>query len=283
MWRSVRNMRFDTVVALAAPLTCGALLVEASMRTSHHDADAAEACEYAETSRLVTAAHCRELERSGFVSIPAAMSAEQVARARADAQALYGSGKLGSSGNHSLVRQDLIVMVRESDDLGAGLADAIRLARGVSHALEVHNYVSAPSRRVPRQLQLSRYAADGASYGRHADACTDSMLDLGLLEWLRLRDYRERVITAILYLNSPSWGAQLDSAAEEGGSNSADGFGGELRCFHPDSPDGAYSDISPCGGTLVIFDSRSVEHEVRPSGGAERFALTSWIVSAGHR
>lgn len=281
MWR--RALRVDTIAAVAVPIACGALLIEGSLRTSHRDAEASELCAFAETSHLVTDAKVRTLERDGFVCIPVALDAEQVAHARADARAIHASGRLDVSGNHATVRQDRIAMIRETDGtraagraergcapLGPGLVHALRLARGVSHALELHAYsgTAGKSLRVPRQVQLSSYPADGgASYGRHADACTDSLQELGLLEWLRLRDYRERVVSVVLYLNSPAWGAQA-----------TEGFGGELRCFHP--ADGAYSDISPRGGTLVIFDSRAVEHEVRPSGGAERYALTSWIVSS---
>ncbi|KAG8469546.1 hypothetical protein KFE25_006001 [Diacronema lutheri] len=282
MWR--KALQLDTVAVALVPLGCAALLVEASLRTAHRDADWSELCAYEDTNRVVTGEHVRELERRGFVCIPAAMDGAQVARARADAQALYSSGRFAASGNEAEVRQDHIATIRATDGtagaahaergfatLGSGLLHAIQLTRGVSHALDMHGYAGLASRRVPRQVQLSAYAADGsASYRRHADACSDSFLDLGLLEWLRLRDYRERTLTAILYLNSPSWAEQ--GAAAPG---SDAGSGGALRCFHAKG----FTDIVPRGGTLVILDAKVIEHEVRPSAGATRFAITSWVIS----
>lgn len=88
---------------------------------------------------------------------------------------------------------------------------------------------------------------------------------------LRAADYRQRSITAILYLNAKDWNCdpQVD--------------GGALIC-HIDSEDddivgGSSSKalhINPVGGTLVIFDSRHLLHEVAPSNRG-RFALTIWI------
>ena len=88
---------------------------------------------------------------------------------------------------------------------------------------------------------------------------------------LRAADYRRRTITAILYLNVKEWNCdpQVD--------------GGALIC-HIDAKDdyvvGGNSSkalyINPVGGTLVIFDSRHLLHEVAPSNRG-RFALTIWI------
>jgi hypothetical protein len=86
---------------------------------------------------------------------------------------------------------------------------------------------------------------------------------MGLLGWLRARDYRHRVVTAILYLNDAEWAG-----------------GGALRCF--DTPGGpAFRDVAPVGGTVVLFDAGRVEHEVQPpagaAGGSARYALTCWV------
>jgi hypothetical protein len=116
-------------------------------------------------------------------------------------------------------------------------------------------------------------------YVRHLDRCTLSISEMGLLGWLRASDYRHRVITAILYLNSPTWNS-----------------GGELRLFDynnatttaPTSIDNVsggsdadinYSDILPTGGKLILFDSSKVEHQVLAShvGGEDRYALTCWF------
>merc|ERR1711939_499892 len=99
-----------------------------------------------------------------------------------------------------------------------------------------------------------------ATYARHFDCCMDSILEMGLLEYLRSSDYRERVVTMILYLNDPDWKPRDDDSK---------GDGGELRCFHPKQAmvgEGSmqqsaevFTDITPRGGTLIIFDSRKIE------------------------
>jgi hypothetical protein len=331
----------DVALAVVGPLGCGLLLLEAAARTSHRDAQPSEQCACAATTALVTAAHVRLLEAEGLVSIPLALRGEALEGARADAWAVCASGRLSASDNDLDTRQDQVVMLRESDGtasvrsrsgrghipLGADLLRAIRLTRGVSHALAVHGYGDGggaggtlpTSRSVPLQVQLARYVpGGGASYRRHLDSCNEGVRSLGLLEWLRLSDYRERKLTVILYLNSPRWGDEqhqpsgvsadvagcalrpdgregvraqplpsrlsegaVDGAAENGGGDAAPcGSGGELRWYHTDGS-GGWSEIAPRGGTLVIFDSTRVEHEVVPSSGADRYAITSWVSRGG--
>ena len=86
---------------------------------------------------------------------------------------------------------------------------------------------------------------------------------------LRASDYRKRRITAILYINLPGWDAEID--------------GGDLKyylgCDDTDitgSTASSVGSVSPRGGTLVLFDSTEILHEVRPSL-KERYALTLWI------
>ena len=113
---------------------------------------------------------------------------------------------------------------------------------------------------MPRQCQLARYTSRGKGYDRHLDRCALSVEELGLLEWLRLSDYRGRALTAILYLND-DWQIQRD--------------GGALRCWIGEREP---FDVAPVGGRLVIFDSGAVEHAVLAAS-ADRVALTVWINS----
>lgn len=89
---------------------------------------------------------------------------------------------------------------------------------------------------------------------------------------LRSKDYRARSITAILYLNEADWDP----------SPQADG--GYLKCYIGADADDVVGTtatrierISPVGGTLVLFDSRYLLHEVEPSY-RDRMALTLWVV-----
>ena len=175
------------------------------------------------------------------------------------------------------------------------LLHCIRFVRGVDYALEEAGYyvntttatantnTTRGRRVVPQQCQLAFYPGNQqASYTRHLDTCIATIYELGLLEWWRLSDYRQRVVTVILYLNDP------DRSTDDGGA---------LRCWikrrntndnnhhqdndqdnDQDSDDEQESsfDITPKGGTLVIFQSDLVEHMVMPSN-VDRYALTNWI------
>ena len=79
----------------------------------------------------------------------------------------------------------------------------------------------------------------GARYARHLD---------------RSPAGAERVVSLVLYLNE-TWNAE---------------DGGQLR-LHTEPP----VDIVPVGGTVVLFMSQQVEHEVLPTR-AERRSLTGW-------
>jgi len=79
----------------------------------------------------------------------------------------------------------------------------------------------------------------------------------------------DRVITIIVYLNERQW--------------DADASGGSLRCYLGAkewdlSGDTATDiiEISPRGGRIVVFDSKTVLHEVLPSRD-RRIALTCWV------
>ena len=173
---------------------------------------------------------------------------------------------------------------QRDDAVSEHLIHCVRFIRGVKQALEDAGYnsdgrstsattttagtIPAPPRPavrqvvVPRPCQLALYPGDSkASYARHLDACTSTLAELGLLEWWRLSDYRQRVITVILYLNEP---------------DRHESDGGVLRCWaNPKDREESF-DIVPKGGTLVIFQSDLVEHMVLPSS-VDRYALTNWV------
>jgi SM-20-related protein len=81
----------------------------------------------------------------------------------------------------------------------------------------------------------------GAGYARHRD---------------RFRDSDARVLSSVLYLNR-DWNAD---------------DGGALRLHLPNGP----HDIAPIGGTLVLFLSADIEHEVLPST-RERLSIAGWF------
>jgi hypothetical protein len=219
-----------------------------------------------------------------------------------------------SDGNDVTVRRDVLLSIKECDphDHGDAMIHCIKLLRGIPYILNKFHYTACgPDYVVPRQCQLALYkriilkeeeedegedgtapisntdnnvssstaptakAAEG--YVRHLDRCTLSISEMGLLGWLRASDYRHRVITAILYLNSPTWnsGGELrlfDYNNATAASTSIDNVSGSDADFN-------YSDILPTGGKLILFDSSKVEHQVLAShvGGEDRYALTCWF------
>ena len=123
----------------------------------------------------------------------------------------------------------------------------------------------------PPLLQLAYYGADGAAYPRHAD--NDASL-AGTPEYtqgppgLRVCD---REVTALLYLNA------------SGGAWEPERDGGLLRLWEPGTNAAANAppalELAPEPGRLVLFDSRTVEHEVAPAY-RERWALSAWFPKA---
>jgi len=99
---------------------------------------------------------------------------------------------------------------------------------------------------------------EGGYYRRHVDSTPK---DVSAAR-------RRRAFSFICYLNEPDWQAS---------------DGGALR-IHPADPadcdppgdDSRYQDIFPEGGTLVLFDSTRVWHEVRPTN-RERACLVGWF------
>lgn len=92
----------------------------------------------------------------------------------------------------------------------------------------------------------------GGSYRRHVDdGPTIQLPGKGV----------RRSISLLLYLTSDDW---------------ADSDGGELR-IHGDA--GGYMDVLPKAGTLVLFDSATVAHEVLPTK-RPRVLLAGWLQQA---
>lgn len=88
------------------------------------------------------------------------------------------------------------------------------------------------------------YYPEGAFYKKHLDA---------------FRGQNTRVLSTVLYLN-PHW---------------LPGDGGELLLYHP-VKEGLLETVEPRFGTLAIFLSEEVPHEVLPAN-APRYSLTGWF------
>lgn len=282
-----RLSRWQKRVALALPAGGAIVYLEAYLRTAVRDAELPDRCRYPASSGVLTKAHVQRLEREGFVVLEdaeAILDGDALRAARADVgDVLRRGGRFDVTENSGTARQDLICWVRESDGtpagdtsvqpLGRGLVHCVRLLRGLSDELESCGYSISKEHRVPKQLQLALYPGDNASeYVRHRDTDVRTWQEMGLLAWLQDSDLRERSVTIILYLNDPAWKKSLRS--RKSGEGHGGGDGGELRVYHCN--DDGFTDVCPRGGTVILFDSRRILHQVMPSSRA-RFALTVWI------
>lgn len=84
----------------------------------------------------------------------------------------------------------------------------------------------------------------GAFYKKHVDS---------------FQHTRSRLVTTVTYLN-PEWST---------------GAGGELRAYEPSNHDAILSDVAPEAGTLVVFLSEDIPHEVLTTR-QDRYSIAGW-------
>lgn len=150
-------------------------------------------------------------------------------------------------------------------DLMADLRDVLQVGLGIrlSESMELQ-YLRYPGRKKGNSADSSRDERRGF-YGRHFDSSPED------------ESTCRRKISLLLYLNDERWDAKKD--------------GGVLRVYLPQKKmqiatltrncnvrgECKKQDIIPKGGTLVMFDSKSVEHEVLPTQ-SERWAVVGWFL-----
>jgi SM-20-related protein len=193
--------------------------------------------------------------RSGLAAQPRFLSAAEVDALRADCEALRRAGALrparvGSAASATLrreVRGDLIAWI---DAAGATTAQRRFLERMEALRSEIN-------RRTYRGLfdfecHFAVYPP-GSGYARHFD---------------RFRDGGRRVVSCVAYLNE-GW------RAEDGGTLRVYARGSAAESA-TDAARAGFSDVQPAAGTLVVFGSAEVEHEVMPAR-RERMSIAGWF------
>jgi SM-20-related protein len=183
--------------------------------------------------------------RDAFVAEADARAAR--AELETHAAGVLRPARMGRGGAHERagVRDDAIAWVHDLPGFPAETPALAALAArfdALGEALRREAMVPVRS----HELQVARYAGDGARYARHLDAFRD-----------RAATAPARRVTAIVYLN-PDW---------------VPAHGGALRVFLPAGP----RDVEPRAGRLVVFLSDRVEHEVLPAY-APRWAVTAWYI-----
>ena len=110
------------------------------------------------------------------------------------------------------------------------------------------------------ELQLLGYKA-GGSYRRHCDDAP------GLSIGQTGRQVR-RSVSVLVYLTDDDWSVERD--------------GGALRVFPPKGSSGPHVDVPPLPGSLVVFDSATIPHEVLTTH-RPRIAVAGWLQEARDR
>lgn len=190
-----------------------------------------------------------------------------------EARSYYQHGGLSPNGQEADGRRDVVCFLGMKDAAARrmfGLAYGVALLSAVCAEL---SRLRPKSEKVlqPGKVQLACYSGDGASYPPHLDSYPAS--ELGSMAFYApesaLHEIEVRKLTAVLYLQASPW---------------REACGGHLRAYRTPvdepTPSSEHVDIEPCGGTMVLFRSRDLCHEVTPTY-CQRFALSMWCLELG--
>jgi SM-20-related protein len=184
--------------------------------------------------------------------VPAFISAEQASALRAVAIARetaggFSAARVGRTTGAARVpdvRGDAILWLEPDDP-----ADAVRSAFAALDALRGALNEALFLGLAELEAHFAAYPP-GARYGIHVD---------------RFRDDDARVVSVVLYLNDDAW-----SPAD----------GGTLRLYLDRAGEPPWRDVTPAGGTLVVFLADRFAHEVLPARRA-RYSFTGWFRRRG--
>jgi SM-20-related protein len=187
---------------------------------------------------------CAAIADEGLCVVPDFLSECAIAALAADARRRDDAGLLRAAGvgrgaqriERMQTRGDRIAWIDDADPTPAW-QDARAALESLRCALNASLFMGL----VDFEAHYALYPA-GAIYARHRD---------------RFRDDDARVISCVLYLNE-CW---------------QPGDGGALRIH---LAGGAWRDVLPVAGTLVVFLSEAFVHEVLPAK-RDRVALTGWF------
>lgn len=186
-----------------------------------------------------------EIAVQGYAIVPAFLSAAEVAVLADDLRALQRTGDMRSAGIGkdaeitSGIRGDFIHWIEESAATPAQQRYLQRL-ESLRTALNRTLYLGL----FEFEGHFASYPP-GTFYRKHLD---------------QFQHDNQRALSCILYLN--------DDWQEEDG--------GQLRMYLEEGDDAPYRDITPHGGTLVVFLSAQYWHEVLPAR-RERLSITGWF------
>mmetsp|Transcript_20347 Transcript_20347/g.42570 ORF Transcript_20347/g.42570 Transcript_20347/m.42570 type:complete len:348 (-) Transcript_20347:869-1912(-) len=226
------------------------------------------------------------LSNQGYVIVPNFLSQDVVDELRQDILTLRSNSafKVAKIGQDSTNELNTEIRIAETCFLGrnrmeltsissAGGANSVRDRDGGLYDIVLDNLCNSLSELSLQDTQtkldkslnelLYAYYPQGGFYRRHRDAVPNSASVL-------------RKYSLLLYLNKKDWDPRVDAGQLR---LHLDGGGDE--CPPGVAPN--YVDVDPLGGTLVLFKSELIPHEVLNTN-SERFALVGWYnrgVTAG--
>ena len=253
----------------------------------------------------LSASQQADLAANGYVVVARFLTAAHLRAARAEVAAMRKAGAFAPAVGGEVVRTDSVhwLGIRAAQPaLVAALAElralpATMRSFGGFEAARVEGAEAArPLLGVPREGQLACYEpaasregqCSGARYRPHRDGFASPHPRALLLPGIYMRE-----VTAVLYLspNEDEWAGASGGGEVVATGGAAAGRPGSLVLYLDAAAEderGAtasrVAEVRPVAGTLVLFDSRRMLHEVLPHGecSAERVALTVWFGGA-HR
>lgn len=191
-----------------------------------------------------------QLAVEGWSLAPGFISHKEVRELRARIEAWWAEGELRKAG----IGRGENFQVRE--DIRGDLVRWLDFSVGGPF----HDFMQAgfePLRlAINREMFLGLYEYEGhvtvyppgTFYKRHVD---------------QFHNTEHRKLSVILYLNDEDW---------------SEADGGQLRLYLPTTAGEREVEVLPAGGTLAVFLSHEIAHEVLPTN-RERFSLTGWFRS----
>ena len=214
------------------------------------------------------------LSKKGYVIIPNFLPRELVDELRDDilqlrSGAAFKEAKIGQDSTNSLNKS---IRIAETCFIGRNRPELTRItgddsvrdrSSGLYDILDnlCDNLVDLCWKESEAKLDKSltellyAYYPTGGFYRRHRDAIPNSASVL-------------RKYSLLLYLNRDGWSPEIDAGQLR---IHLDGGGDEL----PANTEPNFIDVDPLGGTLVLFKSEIIPHEVLNTN-SERFALVGW-------
>jgi len=257
---------------------------------------------------LLTEETIRQLNVDRMTVLDGVLSEEEVEAVREESERFLEKGHLKESIQKSFGRTDKYTFVTDDrcdQERCPALSKAVHKLVGLGQLLHRKTFCANPGDRdnipwmaslrdgcadlstremvpvrIPENAMLATYDGGGTCYPAHRDnALSDGSSTIAKRSSL---ESNARHLTFVLYLNDKDW---------------AESDGGTLRCHlgaahclsepHANEPDEGcpttcksqggicHRDVVPIGGRLVIFFSREILHEVRPSF-RRRWAISLW-------